>query len=59
MVTLIISDVIGNPLEFIASGPTVMPSTTFDDAKRVLEKYHLLDRLSDNVHKALGTMKNM
>jgi hydroxypyruvate reductase len=41
LVTLIISDVVGNPLEAIASGPTVPNPTTHADALAVLEKYHL------------------
>lgn len=39
IVTLIISDVIDDPLEFIASGPTAPASTTANDALQVLSKY--------------------
>jgi hydroxypyruvate reductase/glycerate 2-kinase len=39
--SLIISDVIGDPLDVIASGPTAADPTTFADARAVLEKYHL------------------
>lgn len=42
VISLIISDVIGNDLEAIASGPTVPDSSTFSDAFRILEKYELL-----------------
>jgi hydroxypyruvate reductase len=42
MVTLILSDVVGNPLGMIASGPTVPDETRFEDALTILEKYHLL-----------------
>lgn len=38
-VTLILSDVIGDPLDVIASGPTVPDATSFADALNVLEKY--------------------
>ena len=41
MLSLIISDVMGNPVEFIASGPTSPDTTTYRDAARVLEKYGL------------------
>jgi hydroxypyruvate reductase/glycerate 2-kinase len=39
--SLIISDVIGDPLDVIASGPTAADPTTFADALAVLEKYGL------------------
>jgi hydroxypyruvate reductase/glycerate 2-kinase len=39
--SLIISDVIGDPLDVIASGPTAADPTTFGDSLRVLQKYHL------------------
>ena len=39
IVSLILSDVIGNPLEAIASGPTASNPTTREDALRILEKY--------------------
>jgi glycerate 2-kinase len=41
ILSIILSDVIGDPLDVIASGPTVADATTFADAKRVLEKYEL------------------
>jgi glycerate 2-kinase len=39
IISLILSDVIGNPLEAIASGPTAPDPTTREDALAVLEKY--------------------
>jgi hydroxypyruvate reductase len=36
---LILSDVIGNPLEAIASGPTVLNPTSKEDALKILDKY--------------------
>ncbi|QRN83792.1 glycerate kinase [Chloroflexota bacterium] len=39
--TLILSDVIGDDLDMIASGPTVADPTTFEDAWAIVEKYHL------------------
>ncbi|HLH48216.1 MAG TPA: glycerate kinase, partial [Roseiarcus sp.] len=41
VVSLIISDVPGDDLSVIASGPTVADSTTLADARRVLEKYKI------------------
>ena len=42
IISLILSDVIGDPLEAIASGPTVPDPTTKEDALAVLEKYSSL-----------------
>jgi glycerate 2-kinase len=39
VISLILSDVVGNPLEAIASGPTVPDPTTKEDALNILEKY--------------------
>ncbi|NLG74134.1 MAG: glycerate kinase [Chloroflexi bacterium] len=44
IVALILSDVVGDPLDTIASGPTVPDTTTFDTAYGVLQRYDLLDR---------------
>lgn len=38
---LICSDVPGDDIAFIASGPTIKDQSTIDDAKAVLEKYHI------------------
>lgn len=42
LLTLIISDVVGDPLDVIASGPTAEDPTTYADALAVLERYRLL-----------------
>ena len=39
LVSLIISDVVGNDLSTVASGPTVPDGTTFADARAVLSRY--------------------
>ena len=39
VVSLIMSDVIGNPLDFISSGPTAPDTTTFADALGIVRKY--------------------
>jgi len=41
VITLILSDVIGSPLDVIASGPTVADSTTYGQALDILRKYDL------------------
>lgn len=41
IISLILSDVIGNPLEAIASGPTVPDPTTPQDAIEILKKYQI------------------
>jgi len=41
VVSLIVSDVIGNDLSMVASGPTVFDKTTKKDAEKVLKKYNL------------------
>jgi len=49
VVSLILSDVVGNDLAVIASGPTSLDSSTFSDAYEVLERYNLLARAPRSV----------
>jgi hydroxypyruvate reductase len=49
VLTLILSDVIGDPLDVIASGPTVPDPTTFADALGVLERYRLVEQIPQTV----------
>jgi glycerate 2-kinase len=39
VISLIMSDVIGDPLDFIASGPTAPDTTSFSDALDIIRKY--------------------
>jgi len=43
VVSFIISDVLGDDLSVIASGPTVADPSTFKDAFKVLQKYDIVD----------------
>ncbi|ADB57313.1 glycerate kinase type-2 family protein [Archaeoglobus profundus] len=51
LIGLIISDVVGDNLEVIASGPTVKDPTTFRDAYRILKLYDLWDRIPESVRR--------
>lgn len=53
VVTLILSDVLGNPLDAIASGPTVPDPTTFADALAVVDRYGLRGSLPASVLRRL------
>ena len=39
--SIVLSDIIGDPLDMIASGPAYPDSSTAEDALRIAEKYHL------------------
>ncbi len=47
--TLILSDVIGDRLDMIASGPTVADPTTFSDAWEIIRKYGLKDEMPQTI----------
>lgn len=49
IISLIASDVPGNELSFVASGPTAPDPTTYQDAYRIIEFYELLDKVPKNV----------
>ena len=53
VVSLILSDVVGDPLDTIASGPTSPDTTTFRDAVDVLKKYKLWDDICSQVRERL------
>jgi glycerate 2-kinase len=61
LVSLILSDVAGDPIDVIASGPTAPDPTTYNQALSVLEKFDLKSKVSGRILKLLqeGIMGNM
>ena len=53
VVSLFLSDVVGDSLDVIASGPTVPDPSTFADCIRIVEKYKLSEKLPASVIKLL------
>ena len=53
LVSLILSDVIGDNLDVIASGPTVPDLSTFQDAVAILKRYDLWTKTPNSVKKVL------
>lgn len=51
--TLILSDVIGDDLDMIASGPTVADPTTFSDAWQIVQKYDLEKAIPESIARVL------
>lgn len=54
VMTIILSDVIGDPLDKIASGPTVADLSTFDDAINLLKKYSLWANIPEAIRDSLS-----
>lgn len=53
IVSLVLSDVVGDSLEIIASGITVPDSTTIQDSLQILEKYKLNGQVPNSVFSSL------
>jgi hydroxypyruvate reductase len=53
VLSLILSDVVGDDLDVIGSGPTAPDASTFEDAFAVLEKYELRDRVPARVRERM------
>jgi glycerate 2-kinase len=53
VVSLLLSDVVGDPLEVIASGPTAPDPSTFADCLKIIERYRLTDKLPGSVLKLI------
>ena len=54
VISLILSDVVADPLDVIASGPTVPDTTTFDDAKQILEKYQITEKIPRSIYEHIS-----
>ncbi|KAH0630037.1 hypothetical protein JD844_012606 [Phrynosoma platyrhinos] len=54
VLSLILSDVIGDPLDIIASGPTVANSHSIQDCFQILAKHNLLNDLPESVQTVLS-----
>ncbi|HEX2276990.1 MAG TPA: glycerate kinase [Candidatus Tectomicrobia bacterium] len=53
LIALVLSDVVGDALDVIASGPTVPDTSTFADALEILRKYQLLDHAPKAIRRHL------
>lgn len=49
LISLILSDVVGDPIDNIASGPTAPDNSTFEDAINVLKKYKLWEATPESI----------
>lgn len=54
-VSLILSDIVGDPLDLIASGPTVEDREPIEKAVDILKKYDLYNEAADSVKSVLKT----
>ena len=50
---IVLSDILGDPLDMIASGPVTLDTSTCEDAIRIIEKYKL--RVSEKARLFIGT----
>jgi glycerate 2-kinase len=53
VIGFILSDVVGDPLDVIGSGPTVPDPSTYGDAYVILKKFDLIQRVAPSVQKHL------
>ena len=53
VISLILSDIIGDPLDAIASGPTVADPTTFANAIAIINKYNIEKKIPKQIYQVL------
>ncbi|WP_089721711.1 glycerate kinase type-2 family protein [Candidatus Entotheonella palauensis] len=53
LITLVLSDVVGDRLDVIASGPTVPDASTFTDCREIVARYRLMDQLPPSIRSHL------
>uniref|UniRef100_A0A0B6ZWQ3 Glycerate kinase n=1 Tax=Arion vulgaris TaxID=1028688 RepID=A0A0B6ZWQ3_9EUPU len=58
VLALILSDVIGDPLDFIAGGPTVKDTSASEDSLRVLKELYITEAIPPSVRKVLNEEHN-
>jgi len=57
VIGFILSDVVGDHLDVIGSGPTVPDPSTFEEALEILKKYNLLNEISPSIRRHLQSGK--
>jgi len=57
VIAFILSDVVGDQLDVIGSGPTVPDPSTFEESLEILKKYDLLNEVAPSVRKHLQSGK--
>ncbi len=57
VIGLILSDVVGDHLDVIGSGPTVPDPSTFEEAWEILKKYDLINEIAPSIRKHLQSGK--
>jgi glycerate 2-kinase len=53
VIGFILSDVVGDPLDVIGSGPTVPDPSTYEDAYEILKKFDLINKVAPSIQKHL------
>ncbi|MDP3017037.1 MAG: glycerate kinase [Deltaproteobacteria bacterium] len=53
IITFILSDVVGDPLDVIASGPTVPDTSTFQESWEILKRYGLINEIASSIRNHL------